>query len=194
VKRRTISKYATVILGVAALLVSSSAPPALAQNGNGNGDGTGAELSARDRVFLTFAMFSNAQEIRMAQIALAQAVTPEVRAYAAMIIADHTAAQEQLARLAVQSNVEFPFGLTQFPDNPPTGQGTDIQFDITYLRSQIAGHRNAIAQFSREATSGTDPQLVAYARANLPVLQEHLQEAVRLLRVVQQRARSGAAG
>jgi len=153
-----------------------------AQTGGG---GTIDEVAPTDRIFVSFAAFTNTQEIEQALDALARAATPEVRAYAQHIIDDHTAAQRQLMQLVADKNLEVPLAIGTLPDTtPPAPQGTDISYDVAYLRMQITGHQNAIRQFQREAQTGTDPDIVAYAESNLPTLEEHLREAQQLLRSV----------
>jgi len=41
----------------------------------------------------------------------------------------------------------------------------------------VSDHEEAVALFQKEASSGTDPDLKAFAQKTLPTLQEHLKMA-----------------
>jgi putative membrane protein len=49
-------------------------------------------------------------------------------------------------------------------------------FDKSYIKSQVAAHRQAVALFRKEAASGQDAQAKAFAAATLPTLKSHLQK------------------
>jgi len=50
-------------------------------------------------------------------------------------------------------------------------------FDAAYTKDMVQDHAQDVADFKREAQSGQDPALKAFARKTLPVLQQHLQMA-----------------
>lgn len=45
------------------------------------------------------------------------------------------------------------------------------------MQSEVADHKKTIAEFQKEAQSGSDPALKAFAQQSIPVLQKHLQTA-----------------
>ncbi len=47
-------------------------------------------------------------------------------------------------------------------------------FDTTYMQGQKTGHMHMQSVMKTEIASGKDPDLVAFAKATLPVVQEHL--------------------
>ncbi len=53
-------------------------------------------------------------------------------------------------------------------------------FDQAYIADQIKDHEKAIALFEKEARSGKDAELKAFAEKTLPTLKDHL-TAVRSL-------------
>jgi putative membrane protein len=53
-------------------------------------------------------------------------------------------------------------------------------FDRAHLQHVIQEHEEAIAQFTREAQEGQNPQLKAFASKMLPKLREHQQTAQQL--------------
>jgi len=54
------------------------------------------------------------------------------------------------------------------------------QFDREFLRYQVMHHEKDTAAFSVQAKDGQDPALKAFAAKQLPILQEHLQQARQL--------------
>jgi len=50
-------------------------------------------------------------------------------------------------------------------------------FDTAYMQSMVQDHEQDVADFQKEAQSGSDPGLKAFAQKYLPVLQQHLQMA-----------------
>jgi putative membrane protein len=50
-------------------------------------------------------------------------------------------------------------------------------FDRAYMTDMVKDHRQDIAEFKREAASGSDPALKQFASTTLPTLEQHLQLA-----------------
>ncbi len=46
-----------------------------------------------------------------------------------------------------------------------------------YMQGMVEDHEQDVADFQKEAQSGSDPGLKAFAQKYLPVLQQHLQMA-----------------
>jgi putative membrane protein len=51
------------------------------------------------------------------------------------------------------------------------------EFDREFMKMMVRDHEHVIAAFDKEATSGQDPQLKAFAAKTLPTLHSHLQMA-----------------
>jgi len=47
-------------------------------------------------------------------------------------------------------------------------------FDKAYVGDMVQDHKEDVADFEKEATSGQDPELKAFAVKYLPVLKQHL--------------------
>jgi len=54
---------------------------------------------------------------------------------------------------------------------------TGSAFDKGFIDAQVEDHQKDIAEFEKEAQSGGDPQLKAFAAKTLPTLREHLKQA-----------------
>jgi putative membrane protein len=53
-------------------------------------------------------------------------------------------------------------------------------FDREYVRDMVQDHQKDVQEFQKEAQSGSNPQLKAFAQETLPTLQQHLQMAQQL--------------
>jgi len=51
------------------------------------------------------------------------------------------------------------------------------EFDTTFLSQMVRDHQETIAKFSTQAQTGSDPEVMAFAKETLPTLQAHLQHA-----------------
>lgn len=47
-------------------------------------------------------------------------------------------------------------------------------FNSSYLKSQLPAHREALVLFRTEAATGKDPDLVAFAKQTVPVIEDHI--------------------
>ena len=138
-----------------------------------------AALSSADRDFAQKAASGGLAEVQAAQLAEQRATSPQIKQFAQRMITDHTAANTELQQIATQANVDLP--------SQPTGKdATEEQklrglngtaFDKAYAQGQLRDHQETVELFQKEASSGEDPALKAFAQKTLPILQQHLQMA-----------------
>jgi putative membrane protein len=139
-------------------------------------------VSKQDRHFAKAAARSNYFEIKSSKVALERSKDHDVRAFARLLIRDHTKAQAELARIAKAKHVKLP-------SRPSPAQRAVIKrlahtkcghFDHAYLHAQIKAHKQAIALFEKEAKEGRNKHFRAFAAKSLPVLRHHLHVAWKL--------------
>ncbi len=135
--------------------------------------------SSADRAFADKAAAAGMAEIQAAQLAQQRATSPQIKAFASRMIADHTQANDQLQQIAQQENINLP-------PQPSAQDAADTQrlsslsgtaFDQAYAQAQVRDHQQAVALFRQEKSSGHDPALKTYAQKTLPILRQHLQLA-----------------
>ncbi|HEY4154145.1 MAG TPA: DUF4142 domain-containing protein [Puia sp.] len=129
-----------------------------------------------DSSFLSKASEANLAEIDAGKLAAAKAGSAWVKKYAEKMVADHTAAQAELAELAKKESATIPKeadSAHQILTKQLAGL-TGNAFDSAYIKSQLTDHQAAVSLFTEELTSGTDPDAVAYAKKYLPALKAHL--------------------
>lgn len=154
------------IAGTAALMLGSAAP-AFAQPGP----------SAQDRSFVEQASRAGNAEVLDGRLALQKSNDPAVRRVAARMVADHSAANAQLASIANSEGIAAPTAPGP-ADRAAMAQQHLLRgnaFNAAYLRDQESAHVKAIALFRSEAANGSDPRIRGFARRTLPTLQMHLQ-------------------
>ena len=138
-----------------------------------------AQMSPADRTFATKAASGGEAEVSLGQLAAKNGASPQVRQFGQQMVTDHTKANQELQAIAKQQNVTLPTK----PDAASMATEQRLQattggaFDAAYGRDMVEDHQKDIAEFQKEATSGEDPALKAFAEKYLPVLQHHLQLA-----------------
>ncbi|WP_217430898.1 DUF4142 domain-containing protein [Sphingomonas bacterium] len=140
--------------------------------------------SKATRDYVQAAGQSDAFEMLEADTALTGSGAPQVRGYAERMIRDHAKTGQALRKATDRS------GLTP----PPMGIGEDQarllgalqslkqpEFDRTYWRHQMLGHRSALTAARDYAASGDDPAVRQVAAASVPVILAHLATAQKVL-------------
>jgi putative membrane protein len=130
-----------------------------------------------DSSFLKSAAQGGMSEVELGQLAQQKASNPAVKEFGAMMIKDHTAANEKLKALAASEQVSLPEGpsLMQKASKTRLNMLSGDSFDKSYVKDMIADHKDDIEEFQKEVSEGKDPQAKAFASATLPTLQAHLQ-------------------
>jgi uncharacterized protein DUF4142 len=47
-------------------------------------------------------------------------------------------------------------------------------FDVAYMQHMVQDHKKTVTDFQKQAQSGSDPALKAFAQKYLPIIQQHL--------------------
>ena len=132
--------------------------------------GAAGQMSDVDRQFINMAAKDGMKEVHMGQMAAQQGQSPEVKKLGQMIAADHTKANQQLMALAAKKGIK--------PDTRATEHGMSKRdmknFDQAWIGMMVNDHQKDIAAYQRAAQQGGDPDVRAFAKKTLPVLQKHL--------------------
>jgi putative membrane protein len=115
-------------------------------------------------------------EVQAGQIAQNKGNSQQVKDFGAMMVKDHSAANDKLQQLASSKSITLP-------TSPSVGQMAaktklDVlsgdTFDKSYVKGQVKAHQDTIALFRKEINSGQDPDAKAFATATLPTVRSHL--------------------
>ena len=145
-----------------------------------------AEKAARpasaDSTFMKTAAMDGRAEVEHGQLAAQNAASSAVKQFGQRMVDDHRKADAELTSLAAQKNVALPAELDakHKATHDKLSRLTGSAFDSAYMAHMVSAHKDAVALFQREATSGTDADAKAFAEKTLPTLQEHLKLAQEL--------------
>ncbi|GAA6131853.1 DUF4142 domain-containing protein [Halopseudomonas sabulinigri] len=159
-------------------------PATTGSGGSADTQGTfsdsGAEMGIGVEQFFSDASAQNIAAIEAAELALEQG-SEAVKTYAQQMHGAHRQNNRDLRELAATLQVETE-------DDPAlSAQAEQLllklrdgdDFDQAYLDNQIVAHQQAIALYNRAAQIDNE-QVVSFAKATLPTLQEHLEQAQKL--------------
>jgi putative membrane protein len=153
---------------------------------NTSGTGTGANsatanvnttpLGKDDSSFVMEAAAGGMEEVELGNIAQQQATNQRVKDFGAMMVRDHSKANDELKSLASSRGITIPSTLpaSKQKDVDNMKKMTGKSFDQHYVNMMVEDHQKDVAKFKKQSTSGKDDQLKTWAGQTLPVLQTHL--------------------
>jgi putative membrane protein len=115
-------------------------------------------------------------EVELGNLAQKKSDDQSVKDFGAMMVKDHSAANDKLKALADSKNIKLPTkpSVGQMASKTKLEVLTGKTFDKSYIKGMVADHKKDIKEFKKEAASGQDPDAKAYAAATLPTLEGHL--------------------
>ena len=134
--------------------------------------GVAALADSPDASFMKSAAEGGMSEIELGQLAQQKASNPAVKDFGAMMVKDHTAANDKLKALAASEQVSLPDSpsLMQKASKTKLNMLSGESFDKSYVKDMIDDHKDDIKEFQKEISDGKDPQAKAFASATLPTL------------------------
>jgi len=131
-------------------------------------------------------------EIQAAKIAQEKAQNPDLKAFAKMMVTDHTALENQMKPLINKAGKTPPADLDQrrkgFLDNLKAAGPSD--FDKVYIDQQVAAHKETLDLMKGYADNGDDAALKAAAAKAAPKVQAHLDRAQELQAKIEGKSKS----
>jgi len=115
-------------------------------------------------------------EVELGRVAQDNASSPRVKAFGAMMIKDHTEANNDLKGIATSLNIALP-------DSVSNDTRSEIEhmkmkkgkaFDKAYIGMMLDDHKKDIAEFRKCADKCSDSTIKSFAYNTLPVLEKHL--------------------
>ncbi|KVV65137.1 DUF305 domain-containing protein [Burkholderia cepacia] len=165
---------------------NSHVPGGVINPSSGAGDARIAKApQGGDAEFIDKAAIAGKAEVQASQLALKQAQSPDVRAFAKQMVNDHGKANARLTAIAARKGMKPQVDQISDPDVEALRGKSGRDFDVAYVAAVGPdAHRKAVALFEGEARDGSDPQLREFASATLPTLRHHLSMAQALERKV----------
>jgi len=129
-----------------------------------------------DASFFKNAAEGGIAEVDAGNLAQEKGTSAKVKEFGAMMVKDHSAANEKLKTLASTKGVDLPTSASigQMANKAKLEVLKGDTFDSSYIKGQVKAHQDTIALFKKEAMGGQDPEAKAFAKATLPTLQAHL--------------------
>ena len=142
-----------------------------------------AVLPTEHAGYMEQAAASDLFEIQSAQLAIAKAHRPEVRAFAEMLLRDHSLSAAHLADAAQRAGWVPPPATLEYSQQVMLDQlehAGPQAADALFVSQQIAAHQRAYDLHRTYAQVGDSPQLREFAAIAAPTVQQHLLAAQRL--------------
>jgi putative membrane protein len=140
---------------------------------------TKSTVARADHKFAEKAAMGGLAEVELGRLAQQKGASEQVKQFGARMVADHSKANEELKQIASAKGIQVPATLDKkhekTVDKLQKLSGAD--FDRHYMKEMVSDHKEDVSEFKKEANSGKDPELKAFAGKTLPVLQEHLKMA-----------------
>lgn len=171
----------------AALALALVAGDAVAQSSDAASTSSASSAASKtggDAMFVKKASAAGAAEVALGKLGQSQGQSDQVKQFGAQMVKDHTSANDELSSIASEK------GLTVATDPSAKdaaaakliGAKQGTAFDTAFSKKMLADHKQAVALFTKEADSGKDSDLKAFAAKTLPTLKHHLEMAQSLPR------------
>jgi putative membrane protein len=117
-------------------------------------------------------------EVKLGEIAEKKATNKRVKAFARMMVDDHSKANEELKSLAASKNVTLPktVGEDHQKKIDDLNKKTGKDFDRAYMDMMEDGHESTVKDFEGK-TDNSDADVKAFVNKTLPTLRMHLDSA-----------------
>jgi putative membrane protein len=137
---------------------------------------TAARLSGADRKFVMEAAMGGKAEVELGQLATQKAQDPQVKQFGQQMVQDHSAANEELMKVAQQKGITLPTDLDSKHKDTANrlSKLSGAAFDRAYVQEMLSDHRKDVSEFREQSEKAKDPDIKAFATKTLPTLEHHL--------------------
>jgi putative membrane protein len=118
-------------------------------------------------------------EVDAGNLASEKATDPKVKDFGAMMVKDHTAANDKLKALADSKGIKLPTSasVAQMATEAKLKVLSGQTFDDSYIKGQVKAHQQTLALLKKEIASGQDADAKSFAQSILPTVRSHLKAA-----------------
>jgi len=139
-------------------------------------DSSVAAVDKDDAKFAVAAANGGMAEVALGTLAQQKASSAKVKDFGAMMVSDHSKANDELKALAKSKGITLPDSIDskeqQVKNDLSAKSGAD--FDKAYVSNMIDDHKEDIKEFEDAAKNLKDADLKAFAVKTLPTLKMHL--------------------
>lgn len=118
-------------------------------------------FSDKDKSFLKDVAQGNLAEIRMGELAASKAKNPQVKAFAEMMVKDHTELLNGVKAVAAKAGVDLPDHLSAMSDATYAKLKVESgdMFDKGYVSSMVSDHHDDLVEVDKEKNSTMNPDM-----------------------------------
>jgi putative membrane protein len=129
-----------------------------------------------DASFFKHAAEGGIAEVDAGNLAQQKASGQNVKDFGAMMVKDHSAANEKLQAIAASKDVTLPTSASvgQMASKAKLDMLSGSTFDASYIKGQVRAHERTLELFRKEITAGQDAEAKAFAKETLPTVKAHL--------------------
>jgi putative membrane protein len=129
-----------------------------------------------DAKFAVEAANGGMAEVELGALAQEKASSPEVKKFGAMMVTDHSKANDELVSIVKSKNITLPATVSADEQNlkAKLSKKSGADFDKAYVNDMIDDHKEDIKTFEAAAKNCKDPDIKAFAVKTLPTLKMHL--------------------
>ncbi len=152
-------------LSICSVIMSVTALPLLA-----------ADVAEADKTFVLKAAQGGMTEIQLGQLASEKGTSSDVKSFGAQMVTDHGKASDELKSIAKAKGIVIPDKLDAkhqaMVDKMTALSGA--AFDKAYVDGMVMAHKKDDMLFSKEASSGSDADIKAFAGKTDETVKMHL--------------------
>lgn len=136
-------------------------------------------LTGDDSTFAQEAANAGMMELEAGRVAQQNATNPRVKSFAEMMVRDHSAANDELKKIASAKNFMISDSLTKKQQDHMVSMQkmTGKAFDKHYMDMMTKDHNTVVQKFEKAAANCKDADLKAWAEKTLPTLRMHQDSA-----------------
>ena len=141
-------------------------------------------ISPQTTDLITKAAATDAFERDAGALAQKRSAAADVRAFGALMVKDHTMTTDKLKQVLMQDRLPAPKNPS--PDPAQAKMLADLRaapkasFDRAYIHSQVVAHQQALMLLQTYAMNGDNADLKKLAADTVPLVQHHLDMALKL--------------
>jgi putative membrane protein len=129
--------------------------------------------------FLVKAANGGMTEVQLGELGEKKATSQRVKDFSAMMVHDHSAANDKVKNLAAQKNITLPTSVSDENQKKIDGlsKKTGKDFERDFMDAMVKDHETTIDMFESAMKNTKDPDVNSFADKTLPTLHMHLDSA-----------------
>jgi putative membrane protein len=133
-------------------------------------------IDKEDSLFVMNTAADNLAEIELGNLAIKNAKGKRVKNFGWLMVKEHDKANEKLIVLAATKKLTLPTkqGSAEQQLMMRLGKKQGGDFDRAYITIMMDDHKRDVKEFTEASIKTQDPEIKAYAKKMLPVVQKHL--------------------